>query len=318
MTIGLSQWACSVLSSRGLILKSRQPEVVQDTPWSYVLRFATTEGYVYLKHTPKLLALEAGITQILHDQFHASVPEIIADNPELNCFLMKDAGSPLRGLLKKQFDASLLSKAIEQFSAIQLAVAEQVDIFLALGVPDWRLDLLPKLFELLLSEKTVLEADGLTAIEHSQLEALQPMVADLCKKLSAYPFKQTIVQCDFHDNNILINEDSQQLTFIDLGEIVISHPFFSLIGCLRQAQFHHVLTEESDAYLLLVDACAKPFPSKQQFSEAFAIAKRLWFIYESLAQNRLRLACDQQRFKSFQRHGKLSGQLRAFITLALS
>lgn len=39
-------------------------------------------------------------------------------------------------------------------------------------------------------------------------------------------------------DNILINDKTQNITFIDLGEIVISHPFFSLIGCLRQTKKH--------------------------------------------------------------------------------
>lgn len=96
------QWGCKHLSSHGYKLKNNLPESVLNTPWSYVIRFATSDGYIYLKHTPELLALEASIIQILHDQFHVFVPEIIARNDELNCFLMKDAGRPLREILKKK------------------------------------------------------------------------------------------------------------------------------------------------------------------------------------------------------------------------
>jgi hypothetical protein len=53
------QWACQYLSSHGYTLKNKLPENVQNTPWSYVVRFATSDAYIYLKHTPKLLALEA-------------------------------------------------------------------------------------------------------------------------------------------------------------------------------------------------------------------------------------------------------------------
>lgn len=67
---------------------------MQHTPWSYVRRFETFEGYIYLKQTPEQLALDATIIKTLHDQFHAPVPIVIADNSELNCFLMKDAGRP--------------------------------------------------------------------------------------------------------------------------------------------------------------------------------------------------------------------------------
>jgi hypothetical protein len=253
------QWGCNYLLSRGYILISQLPENVKNTPWSYVIRFVTTDGYVYLKHTPNLLALEAIITQILHDQFHASVPEVIRYNAELNCFLMKDVGKPLREILKKQFDAALLCRAIDQFTMMQLAVMDHVNIFLELGVPDWRLDKIPDLYQQLLSQKDLLIADGLSEIEVSELEKLLPRVSILCKKLSNYAIKQTIVQSDFHDNNMMIDDISQEITIIDLGEIVISHPFFSLIGCLQQIKRHHTLTEQDDAYLQIMDAFFKNF-----------------------------------------------------------
>jgi hypothetical protein len=42
------QWGCNYLSSHGYTLKSNQPENVKNTPWSYVIRFATSDGYIYL------------------------------------------------------------------------------------------------------------------------------------------------------------------------------------------------------------------------------------------------------------------------------
>ena len=314
-------WAINVLKNSGYLIQQAIPEKIQSTPWSEVYRFATDQGLVYLKMVPPALALEAKITTLLHDQFHAAVPEVIASNTELNCFLMKDAGRPLRDLLKQQFDTALLCKAINQFTSIQLAVADHVNIFLDIGVPDWRLDKLPDLYRKLLSKKDILIADGLLEIEISELERWHPTVSDLCKKLSGYSIKQTFVQCDFHDNNILVNGMLQNITFIDLGEIVISHPFFSLIGCLRQAKLHHVLTEEDHAYLQLMDACLKnymTFEPKKYLLDAFAIAQTLWLVYEALAQHRLMLACDKARFMSFQRHGKLSDRLKEFMTACIA
>lgn len=66
------QWGYEYLLSHGYTLKSEPPENVKITPWSYVVRFATSDGYIYLKHTPNLLELEAVITQILHDQYNNS------------------------------------------------------------------------------------------------------------------------------------------------------------------------------------------------------------------------------------------------------
>jgi hypothetical protein len=313
------EWGCQHLTSLGYTLNNNLPETVQNTPWSYVVRFATSDGYIYLKNTPALLALEAPITQILHDEFHAAVPKVIAHNAELNCFLMKDAGNSLRGILKIEFNATLLRKAIEQFTSTQVAVADHVQVFLDLGVPDWRLDKLSGLFQQLLSQTDILIADGLSSTEINELEKQFSKVSNLCKHLSNYSIKQTIVQCDFHDNNIVV-DDAMRVTCIDLGEIVISHPFFSLIGCLRQVQTHHGLTEY-EAHLQLMDAGLKnflPMESKKHLEEAFMLAKTLWFIYESLGQYRLMIACDKVKFTSFQRHGKLSGQLKEFMKACIT
>lgn len=315
------QWSYKYLLSHGYTLKCNLPENVQNTPWSYVIRFATSDGYIYLKHTPNLLALEASIIQILHDQFHISVPEVIAHSVELNCFLMKDAGRSLREILKQQFDVALFCKAIDQFTSMQLAVADHVNIFLDIGVPDWRLDKLSDLYMQLLSQKEILIADGLSEKEISELEKLLPKVSNLCQKLSDYAIKPSIVQPDFNDNNILIADISRDITIIDLGEIVISHPFFSLINCLQQVKKHYALANEDDAYLQLMDACLKNymiFASKKHLLDAFAIARILFCIYWALGNYRLMIACDKARFtRSFQRHGRPSIPLKKFMAACI-
>jgi hypothetical protein len=212
--------------SHGYMLKNNIPETVQYTPWSDVVRFSTSEGFVYLKHTPKEIALESNIIQILREKFHASVPEIIAFNVEFNCFLMKDAGKSLRTILKQTFSEPLMCKAIDQFTSFQILVADKIDILLDIGVPDWRLKHFSDLYMQLLSQKNVLLADGLLELEIYQLETYLPKLVHLCEKLSDYGIKETLVQPDFNDNNTIIDEKMQTMTIIDLGEIAISHPFF--------------------------------------------------------------------------------------------
>lgn len=312
------KWSCKYLSSHKYTLKNKQPENVQNTPWSYVVRFDTSDGYIYLKHTPELFALEPTIIQILHEQFHASVPIIIALNTELNCFLMKDAGKPLRVILKQKFDEALLCRAIDQFTLLQIAVADHVDVFLDIGVPDYRLDKLPSLYKELISQKDLLAAEGLSEVEISKLVALLPKVFNLCKKLSDYSIKQTLVQPDFNDNNTLIDEVSKKITIIDLGEIVISHPFFSLSNCLEQIKKHHGLTDKDGTYLRIKDACFKNymnfFESKEHLLDAFTTAQLLSSVYAISYQYRFMIACGKEQLISFQ-HWKLSNLLKEFMSM---
>lgn len=312
------QWGCRCLLSLGYTLKSNLSENIVNTPWSYLVRFETSDGYIYLKHTPGLFALEPTIIQILHDQFHASVPKVIAHNAELNCFLMKDAGQTLREILKKKFDEILLCRAIEQFTSLQIAVADRIDIFLDIGVPDYRLNKLPGLYKELISQNDLLMAEGLSKVEIIKLEALIPKISNLCKKLSAYSIKQTIVQPDFNDNNTLIDDISQNITIIDLGEIVIAHPFFSLLNCLEQIKKHHALTDEDKTYLKIKDACFKNyiscFESKEHLSDAVATAQLLHIVYGISYQYRFMIACGKEKLKSFQ-YWKLSHLLKEFLGL---
>jgi len=308
------QWACEYLSSHGYILKNNLPEKIQDTPWSFVARFETSQSYVYLKHTPHLLALESNILQMLRGEFHAPVAEVIAHNDKLDCFLMKDAGKPLRGMLKKQFNAELFCKAIDQFTSMQLSVADHVNKLIDIGVPDWRLNKLPDLFAQLLTEKDLLIEDGLLENEITELEKLIPKVAELCNELSAYSIKQSIVQPDFNDNNTLIDE-FQNITIIDLGEIVISHPFFSLLNGLLQMEKHHALTEDGKDYLKIRDACLNnymAFESRENLLIALNLARPLWFVYGALAGHRLIEACGKSKIMSYQ-HGKFVSSLRDFL-----
>lgn len=311
------RWASTYLESKGYVMVDT-PEIIQETPWSCVARFVTRDGYIYLKHTPEKLSLEARILQALHHEFQAPVPNVIAYNAKLNCFLMEDAGKSLRGILHQKFDEFLLCKAIDQFTSLQISVADRVDVFLNIGVPDWRLNKLPGLYNGLISKRDLLIADGLTEMEISQLEWLLPTVTQLCEKLSTYFINQSMVQPDFNDNNTLIDEKSQHITFIDLGEIAITHPFFSLLNCLQQLKKHYGLREEEGAYQRIKDYCLKNyrnFEPEKQLLEAFSIANLLFPIYGALSGYRLIAACDKARFTGeFQRHGRPSWQLKELIT----
>ena len=166
------QWGYDHLLSIGYQLTSNFPEIIQETPWSHVARFCTSAGYVYLKQTPKLLALEANIIHILRQEFHASVPKMIANNPHLNCFLMSDEGCTLRSILKRKFDEDLVCKAITQFSATQLLVSNRIDVLMKVGVPDWQLDKFLALYQDLLLKKDMLIEDGLSVEDIKKLNEL--------------------------------------------------------------------------------------------------------------------------------------------------
>jgi hypothetical protein len=102
-------WGVGCLASRGYSIEQK-PEVILSTPWSTIYRIPTTTETFYLKKTPApiFLSNEPKIIQHLFNHFHANVPVITDINEDLHCFLMNDAGIPLRQRLKLKFEPDFL------------------------------------------------------------------------------------------------------------------------------------------------------------------------------------------------------------------
>ena len=185
---------------------------VAKTPWSHVFEINTGHEIFYLKWSPEMFSKESDIIRFLDEYTNAFVPQIVAENSELHCFLMKNAGQTLRATLNKKFSEELVFRTIEQFTCLQSDITDHVDALLAKGVPDYRLEQIPDLYTQLIKKKDLLLAEGLSEIEIKQLSDLASTVGELCKKLASFQIKQTIVQPDFNDNNTLIDETNQKTT----------------------------------------------------------------------------------------------------------
>ena len=161
---------------------------------------------------------------------------------------MSHAGNNLRTRLKKQFDEDLVCKTMQQFVDFQIQAADYMDDLMAMGVPDYRLEQLPGLYDALVADKALLVEEGFSETEIAQFQGQSPQVVTLCRKLSGYGVKPSVVQLDFNDNNTLIDDTEHTITMIDLGEIVITHPFVSLWNFLEQMIKHHGVTQKDDIY----------------------------------------------------------------------
>ncbi len=324
-TENLIEWAKQSLLSNGYRL-SRAPEEIQKTPYSSVYRFFSSEGMIYLKQTPPTLFLEAAIMQRLYDDFQAKVSSVLATNQELNCFLMKDFGSPLRDRLKINFQADLLCGALTINTDIQYKVANHVNTFLELGVPDWRLTELPRLYQAMIAKDALLLQDGITQTELKQLNELLPVLSSLCELLSQYRLPETLDHCDFHDNNVLIKNDSDEMTLIDWGESVIAHVFFPLISFNSAVANRYQLKEGDPVFIRLLDACFEHWRSvgsKESLLEAMRVAKKIWPIYSALGYYRLIFSAHlnegatelQSYFTAGRNAGRLAKYFKEFIKM---
>ncbi len=315
------EWAEASLVSKGYVLKDSFADI-QITPWSKVKRLFTAEGYIYLKEMPSTLSLEPVIVRILYEQFHANVPIIIDVNIELNCFIMKDSGKQLRELFKINFKSNLLIQAIKKYTYIQKGVADadQINTFLELGVPDWRLSQLPILYNQLINKEDLLKEDGMNTHELDRLHELAEEFSSWCQFLSYYKIPETIDHCDFHDGNILQQNNTNKITIIDWGETVITHPFFSLISCLNNVAHRYHLNENDKTYIKLQHTCFENWLAtdiKNNLSEAILLTKKLQPVYRALGFYRLKMSCNAEKFRFWpEGQGCIMRPLRKFIAVA--
>lgn len=296
------QWGTNYLISKAYAIE-HSPEIVLSTPWSTIIRFDTSKGIIFLKHTPPslFLSLEPKIISMLSEKFSTDFPSLISVDDNLHCFLMNDAGEPLRKSLKMEFKVDLLCQAIHQYALIQRSTEKKIESFLTLGVPDWRLDKLPKLYDHLVNQTDFLKGEGITDNEVKTLQYLSPKFLEKCILLADYGILETLGRHDFHDNNILINPKTKKMTFIDLGESVVIHPFFPLYTCLRQATTHHGIKENDQIYQTLQNACFEKWlglMTKKELQEAFILTKELWPLFSVLACYEHMMCVDLKAYRT--------------------
>jgi hypothetical protein len=311
------EWALDTLQRLGYSIQNSTPETILQTPWSSVYRFITQQGYCYLKKVPAALSRESQVIDLLQKACAAPVPTLIANSPQEHCFLMQDAGIPLREFFKQGFDAELFIQIIHDYIAVQHKSITYLPDFLNLGVSDWRLTKIPEIYSELIQQEELLEADGLTNAELKQLSQLTPKLMALCEKLSDYAIPDTFNHSDFHDNNILIDLKTRQITLIDLGEVDITHPFFSLSNILHWIKKNGAL--EKDAYQDLQQQALQPwldYAPHDHLLNVMSLIQQHWSIHAVLVEYRLLTSVDS--LHQLLGKGRLARQLRMWLTQAMS
>jgi hypothetical protein len=130
--------------------------------------------------------------------------------------LMPDAGTMLRRVEPEEPWLEVWREVLPRYAALQVAMSDDVETLLALGVPDLRLAALPERYARLVEE---------VGAERRFRDAL-PQVVDLCDELASYGVAETIEHDDLHDAQIFVRDGHAQV--LDWGDACVSHPFFTL------------------------------------------------------------------------------------------
>ncbi|KTD35841.1 Phosphotransferase enzyme family protein [Legionella nautarum] len=155
--------------------------------------------------------------------------------------------------------------------------------------------------------------------EIAKLNNAYEICINLCESLSKYQIPETINHCDFHENNMVFQQENGQISIIDWGETVVAHPFFSLNGCLWNLRYFHQIKPSDPSYKNLQQQCISPWLNlyeENDLLEALKIADQLNGIFAGLSYKRIYEATMEQSRTVQQEHpGSIAGCLRSFLEL---
>lgn len=277
-------WARQVLGAPDAVA-----ETIVETPWSRVLKISADGKNYYLKQPAAGLFIEAEIISVCRTLCGiTAIPELHAQDDALHCFLMGDCGDKsLRTIFGGKLDAALMAEGIRAYTNFQRATAPHVDAFLGAGAPDWRLDLMPRLYDALVQDDGFMAAHQLDAGQIKSARDFSATVAGSCTALAAFGVPECLTHSDFHDNNLILGPDGK-ISIIDLGETAIDHPFLSLAWLMRRMGFRYPLQPDSADYKILFDACFGGWGlSGDDVRQAFQHATTLLPVYGILGHLRL-------------------------------
>lgn len=248
----LLKWASDELN---LVIDSLDYKIIVETPWSLVIKILQDKDNHYLKKTPHGLFIESQVTKLIKKiDGRALVPEIVSEHQQLDAFLMKSCGNEsLRKRFDGKIDLGLWFEGIKSYVMIQKLTKGNLDNFLSQGVPDWRAHKLISHFKSMLSDEIFMKQEGFSSKDCMRLEATLPKLEETCNKILKFGVTDALVNCDFNENNMVYNDDSGEVSIIDLGECVIAHPLLSVSAHLFASARRYKLSKKSPLMIEMRD-----------------------------------------------------------------
>ena len=175
---------------------------------------------------------------------------------------------------------------LDSVARISVALEDDVDTLLSIGVPDLRLATLPASYAALMDE---IDAAP-------RFRAATDRVAELSEQLAVYGIRDSLQHDDLHDGQVFVRDGRHWV--VDWGDACVSHPFFVLAVALEGQIAWGLDDVESsvdtgpfrDTFLVPYEA-AYPDLSHADLVEAARLATRLGWAARSVNGH---LSVDEQ------------------------
>ncbi len=233
------EWIESKVVVSGAI---EQPHV---RPWSTVLRVPTQDGDLWFKAALPGLDHDAGVTAVLSRLRPDVVLTPVAVDLERGWMILPDGGERLREVVERERSPARWLEVMPRYAELQIASAPRLDELIALGLPDFRLAMMPELID------EVAVRVGLDPPPPGRVDALRA-------ELEALGFPETVQHDDLHDGNVFVRPEGGHAVF-DWGDSCASHPFASLVVGLRGIAYRFELAERDPDLERVRDAYLEPW-----------------------------------------------------------
>ena len=235
------------------------------------------------------LVSKARLTQALRRWCPDCIVPLLAIDPVQGWMLSPDSGGTLRTLIRTPNQLEHWQHILPLYAGLQRQLSDRLPELLALRVPDRRLAVLPKKYDLLLEDTENLRLglpEGLTAGEHQRLLQLRPVFAAECRELADAGIPETLTHEEVTEVNVILGNGAYRFVDWDNG---VSHPFFSLLTTLnsiahwiKPAPEKKQLDQLRELYLENWTDIAK----RTELFEAFQISSRFAMVNRSLSYHR--------------------------------
>ena len=239
---------------------------------SCVLKVITENSLLYFKvaRDLPLFVNEGVVLTFLADLYPGRVPRPIAVQPEQGWFLLDDFGEASDGDIPIADQARLM----RDFARLQIDSSKKIEVLLAAGCKDRRLEVLLSQIDPLLNDELAL--GQLNSDEREELRQDAPHLRELITELISLPIPYAILHGDLHAGNVIPHGDS--FLYFDWTDAAISHPFFDMIHIFRQEDEAEKTTLQ-DAYLDVWEQCY----SKTDVRRGWELAGVLYGFYHAVS-----------------------------------
>ncbi len=278
-------WIAARLATRGRRVAG-DAACVHHRAWSTVWRVPTTGGAAYFKLCSPALAHEPALTAALARWRPDCIVDCIGADPAQGWLLLDDAGVALRTQIVAPADLAVWEPILGTLADLQIELAPRAAEIDALGALDRRPARLAAQVALLLDNDEALmldQPDGLTGEDRARLRKLLPQIGELAAELAGTGIPESLHNEDLHDANVFVRDARVRLS--DWGEAGVSHPFSSLLVCLRSAAWRLKLSPDRPEMARLRDVYLERWTlhaPRPVLLEAFNLAGRMGMLSRAL------------------------------------